>query len=112
MQKNENIESGTALSTEKIIDIVRTVRNGLIKDLLKDDRYEHYFVKQFNKPLSNVKKEFIKRELKELLIHPIDLVHYSKLINQIKETNSTSVSDHDHKLFYEEFDGVFRKYTF
>jgi hypothetical protein len=112
MQKNEHIESGTTLSTEKIIDIVRTVRNDLIKELLKDDRYETYFTSQFNKPLSKVKKEFIRRELKELLIHPIDLVHYSKLINQIKETNSVSVSEQSHKLFYDEFDIVFKKYTF
>jgi hypothetical protein len=112
MQKNENIESGTSLSTEKIIDIVRTVRNDLIKDLLKDDRFEEYFIKQFTKPLSKVKKEFIKRELKELLIHPIDLVHYSRLINYIKDTNSVSINEQNHKLFYEEFDAVFRKYTF
>lgn len=112
MQKNENIESGVGLSTEKIIDIVRTVRNDLIKGLLKEDQFETYFQTQFGKPLSNVKKEFIRRELKELLIHPIDLVHYSKLISHIKETSSSSVSDQNHKLFYEELDSIFKKYTF
>jgi Rps23 Pro-64 3,4-dihydroxylase Tpa1-like proline 4-hydroxylase len=112
MQKNDHIDSGTSLSTEKIIDIIRTVRNELIKDLLKEDRFEEYFNKQFNKPLSKVKKEFIKRELKELLIHPIDLVHYSKMINLIKETNSAALSEQNYTLFYDELDVIFRKYTF
>jgi hypothetical protein len=112
VMQNEHIENGVILSTEKIIDIVRTVRNNVIKDMLKDDSYESYFNRQFSKPLSTVKKEFIKRELKELLIYPIDLVHYSKLINKIKETNSTLVTDPDQKLIYDELDGIFKKYTF
>jgi len=112
MQKNDHIESGTSLSTEKIIDIIRTLRNDLIKEMLKDDRYEEYFMQQFNKPLSKVKKEFIRRELKELLIHPIDLVHYAKLITMIKETNSAALTEQNYKLFYDELDAIFRKYTF
>lgn len=112
MEKIEATRDSIPLSVEKIIDLVRSVRNDLINDFLKADRVSSYFEEQFNKKITNVKKEFLKRDLKELLIAPVDLVYYAGLINQIKETNSVSISDTNREFFYKELDKIFKKYSF
>ena len=98
-------------SVEKIIDLIRTVRNDLIKDFLNDELLNSHYEKQFNKPLSGVKREFLKRDLKELLIAPVDLVHYAGLINQIKETGTASLSLKNSTFFYSDVDRIVAKYA-
>jgi hypothetical protein len=63
----------TKWTTEMIIDLIRKVRNDLIKDFL-DERFLHQYVEtNYNiKGLSPVKVEFIKANLKELLITPVE----------------------------------------
>jgi hypothetical protein len=61
--------------------------------------------------LTNVKKEFLKRDLKELLIAPVDLAHYAKLITQLRETNSVLLAEKS-SIFYEELDRILSKYSF
>lgn len=112
MQNTTHPENSVVLSMEKIIDLVRALRNELIKDLLYQDKFTIYFKESFNKDLSKIKTEFARRELKELLIQPVDLVHYSKLIHQIKETNTASISEKNYTLFYEELNRIFSKYAF
>jgi len=112
MEKIEPVKDSIALSVEKIIDLIRIVRNELIKDFLKDDNLSVYYQEQFNKELSLVKKEFLKRELKELLISPVDLAHYARLINQLRETNTASITEKNNELFYRELDSIFKKYAF
>jgi len=46
-----------------------------------------------------------------MLIHPVDLVHYSKLISQIKETNTSSMQSSE-SFFYDEINTVLKKYCF
>jgi hypothetical protein len=112
MNKIEPAKDSITLSVEKIIDLIRSVRNELIKTYLKDDQLSSYYKEQFSKELSGVKREFLKRDLKELLIAPVDLVHYAGLINQIKETNTASITERNNELFYKELDAIFRKYAF
>jgi hypothetical protein len=112
MEKPDHIKDSIVLSVEKIIDIIRLIRNDLVKEYLQDEQLLSYYREKFNKELTNVKKEFLKRDLKELLIAPVDLVHYSKLITQLKETNSASLSEKNNTLFYEELDRIFKKYSF
>jgi hypothetical protein len=112
MDNIEPVKDSIALSVEKIIDLIRIVRNELIKDFLKDDNFSLYFQEQFNKDLSLVKREFLRRDLKELLISPVDLVHYAGLINQLRETNTASITERNNELFYRELDTIFKKYSF
>jgi hypothetical protein len=99
------------LSVEKIIDLVRQVRNDLVKEFLIKDNAQKYFVDHYNKPLSTIKLEFLRRDLSELLISPVDLAHYSSLIKDIRETNSASLSKgNNEELFYKELAGIFDKY--
>jgi hypothetical protein len=108
METSESI----SLSVEKIIDVIRSVRNDLIKEYFQDERLSCYYKEKFRKELTNVKKEFLKRDLKELLIAPVDLAHYSKLITQLKETNSVLLAEKNNTFFYEELDRIFNKYSF
>lgn len=109
MQQTDSKDS-VSLSVEKIIDLVRNVRNELVKDFLKGEILETYYLSKFKKPLSAVKREFFKRDFHELLIQPVDLVHYSKLINQIKETGTASLTAQHSELFYDEIDRVISRY--
>jgi hypothetical protein len=81
-------------SQENNVDLIQKIRNDLVKDFL-DERYlkeylaEHYHVRE----LSNVKVEFIKKELKDLLQVPLDTKHYDALLTRLNETDATTLSD-------------------
>ena len=99
-------------SSESNIDLIQKIRNDLVKDFL-DERYmkeylaEHYHVRE----LSNVKVEFIKKELKELLQLPLDQAHYEALLTRLKETDATTLEDGEEHLFYAEIEKVLRRYV-
>jgi hypothetical protein len=111
------MESNTVINTkwsdENIIDLIRQLRNDLIKDFL-DERYlKEYLSNKYNmRELSNVKVEFIKKELKELLIAPVNTPHYHPIIEQIKTTESASLSEGNEQLFYKELENIFKKYIY
>jgi hypothetical protein len=109
MQKTDSNDSVTSLSIEKIIDLIRTARNEVVKDFLKDEILNEYYQGKFGKPLSIVKREFFKRDLRELLIAPVDLVHYAKLITHIKETGAASLAHSNSEFFYNDIDKVISK---
>src|SRR5687767_9241756 len=98
----------TQWTDENIVDLVRKLRNDLIKDFL-DERYlKEYLNNQFRiRELSNVKIEFIKRDLKELLISPINVNHYEPLISHIKNTDSAALTENNEQLFYKELENIF-----
>lgn len=100
------------LSIEKVIDLVRQIRNDLIKDFLQGDNIQFYFQEQYEKPISKIKIEFLIRDLRELLILPVDLVHYASLIKDIRETNSANLSRGNNNLFYKELELIFNKYRY
>jgi hypothetical protein len=103
----------TQWTDENIIDLVRKLRNDLIKDFLDERFLKQYLDEQFRvKELSNVKIEFIKKDLKELLISPVNTAHYEGLINQIRTTDSAAITETNEKLFYKELEKVFKKYLF
>lgn len=112
MDKIDPVNDSILLSIEKVIALIRSVRNDLISEFLKDDQLSNYYKAQFNKELTEVKKEFLKRDLKELLTLPVDLAHYAKLISRIRETNTAFISKKDNELFYQELDVIFKKYIY
>lgn len=111
MSSKTQAENTSKLTMELIIDLVRTKRNELIKQMLRNDSFVDYFSNIFKRDLSKIKTEFARRDLKEMLIHPVDLVHYSKLISEIKETNTSFLQSND-SFFYEEINTVLKKYCF
>ena len=112
MKKIESSSETITLSVEKIIDLIRELRNQLVKEFLVDENLRTYFQKEYQRDLSIIKLEFLKRDLKELLISPVDLSHYSSLIKQIRECNTASLAEGNQELFYKEIDAIFKKYNY
>jgi hypothetical protein len=103
----------TKWTDETILDLVRKVRNDLIKDFLDERFLKGYLKRQFAiNEISLLKIEFIKGNLKELLISPVDTQHYHAIIEQIRTTDSASLSEGNETLFYQEVEKLLKKYIF
>ena len=96
---------------EQIIAAVRTARDLQIEELLKEPVLmtflEHYYDTFV---ISPVKKGFLLQDLTELEHSPLNLVHYSSLITQMKELKTPEV-DASHGLFLIELKALFEKYV-
>jgi hypothetical protein len=113
MTQDTQAPSTLKWTSETIIDLIRKVRNDLIKDFLDDRFLREYMAQQFNiAQLPPLKIEFIRTELKELLISPVSIDHYHLLIEQIRETDSAALSEGNEALFYREIEKILRKYTY
>ncbi|MBT1687160.1 hypothetical protein [Dawidia soli] len=100
-------------STAQVIDMIRQLRDGLIAEFLQEEKLRTFFVEHYDvKSLSQVRIEFLKRDLKEIQKSPLDLAHYAGLIKLIKETNSAALSGGNDALFFNELETVFKKYTY
>ncbi|MBL7858374.1 MAG: hypothetical protein JNM57_11850 [Cyclobacteriaceae bacterium] len=98
---------------ESILDLIRKLRNDLIKDFLDERFLKEYFSENFNlRDISNVKIEFIKKDLKELLLSPVDTTRYQPIIDQVKELDSASIAEGNEQLFYKEIEGVLKRYAY
>jgi len=110
MAPHERLEDIGALSTDQIIAAVRTTRDQQIDELKKEPVLmtflEHYYDLL---TLSDVKKQFLLRDLAELKNSPLDLSHYAALLNQMKEEKTLTV-DGSHRLFLAELKAIFQKY--
>lgn len=111
-QEEKEIQKEARMSMERIIDLVRGVRDSLISDFLVDGNARSYFLEQYGKELSKVKAEFLKRDLKDLQDSPVDLSHYGSLIKQIQNLNSASLATTHQELFYKELERIFKKYNY
>lgn len=113
MEKSRLSKESLETSTEVIIENLRSIRNGTINSLLKnDDSLMAFLEKHFDTiAISPVKREFLKRDLVEIKNSSLDLVHYSSLIKEIKETGN-SVAIKGHSLFHLELKVIFEKYGF
>jgi hypothetical protein len=95
------------------LEIVRNLRNDLIKDFLDERNLVTYFSERFNMhDLTRVKIEFMKKDLKQMLIDPLDTLHYKELINQINETCSASITEKYSDLFLKDVEKVLKKYNY
>lgn len=106
-------EVNTQWTEERILELVRKLRNDLIKDFLDERHLKEYVADHFRvMELSNIKIEFIKKDLKELLISPVNTNHYQKLIDQIRETDSAAITETNEPLFYKELEGLFKRHIY
>jgi hypothetical protein len=110
METNRQTEKIEEVSIDQIIASIRITRDNQIQELLKDTVLmaflEHYYETLV---ISNVKKQFLLKNLIELKNSPLDLSHYSSLITQLKESKTLTV-DSGHKLFLNELKNIFQKY--
>lgn len=96
-----------------ILELIRKLRNDLIKDFLDDRHLKQYLQSNYAATdLSVVKIEFIRKALKELLISPINSDHYKPIIDEIKSNERTSLAEGNEQLFYKELGNIFRKFIY
>lgn len=98
---------------EKYEDLIKKLRDDLVKDFL-DERYlkEFIFVNYNIKEISNIKIEFVKKELKELLQTPLDMVHYEPIFTHLRQIDSESLGEGNDQLFYVDIEKVLKRYIF
>jgi hypothetical protein len=110
-------EDSTFLSKKNeavdIIDVIRKLRNDLIKDFLDERMLISYLSTQYRiMDLSNVKIEFIKADLKKLLISPVYIELYKPIMEDYRVTESVGLTERNEKLFYYEIEVVLKKYIY
>ncbi len=95
------------------VELIRKLRDDLVKDFL-DERYLKEFIHEnYNvRELSNVKLEFLRKDLKALLLSPLDLEHYEPILTYLKQTSSDSLDDGQDELFYNDIEKVLKRYIF
>src|SRR5882762_9798489 len=103
-------ERTNEFSTEQIVASIRETRNQQIDELTKDSVLiaflEHYYDTLM---ISDVKKEFLLKDLEELRNSSLDLAHYSSLITQ--KIGSKILSIDGSNKFFLEFKRLFGKYV-
>jgi len=78
---------------DMILELIRNMRTDIVRSLLHTDNLKSYLRDEHKiKEMSNVRIEFIKRSLHELLICPIDLVHYGPVILDMKQAIDLDIS--------------------
>jgi hypothetical protein len=103
----------TRWTDENIIDLIRKVRNDLVKDFLDERVLNEYLAATYRaKPLNKVQQELVRQELKDLLISPVDVSHYKTLIEHIKEHDSASLTEKYEPLFYRNIESAMKKHMF
>ncbi|HEY9004922.1 hypothetical protein [Ohtaekwangia sp.] len=100
-------------SIHQIIEWVQQCRNSKVKSFMQKDVVISFFRENLQAPLSERKFEFLSRELKELTLSPVDLVHYSSVITELKESpHKPELVDLCDQLVMDELSAIFRKYIF
>jgi hypothetical protein len=97
-----------------IVDVIRKLRNDLIKDFLDERNLIMYLSEQFRvMELSAIKVEFIKKDLKGLLIAPVDVAWYKAIIDDYSSHGSASLTTEGHeKLFYKEIEAIIKRHMY
>ena|SRR5688572_142596 len=104
-------DSLVRLSGDNIIELIRERRSDLISKLLRDDELNAYLKETFDiSEVSQIKREFIKRALKELNLTPVDLSHYGQIILEMRKSGSLVISSNNEKLFHREIERSIKNY--
>jgi len=92
------IQSGTHLIACYLI----ATRSAIIEPLLSDAGHLRVYLQNrlSARRVSNVKLEFVRRGMRALADSPIDLVHYSDVIMDLKRRNSLTINEEQHRLFH------------
>jgi hypothetical protein len=92
------------------VDKIRSHRNNLIKDFLDDRFLKDYLLKRFNiREVSFDKVELARRELKDLLISPVNIVHYRNLVSTLEDDPTFAIDEDANPIFLEEIEPIIRK---
>jgi hypothetical protein len=98
---------------EDIHELVRRLRNDLIKDFLDERFLKEYLQSKYHiHEFSKVKFEFFRRDLKELYLSAINEIHYKPLLDTIRSAEYLVLTEAEEQIFYKEIVGILQKYFF
>lgn len=96
-------------SIKQVIEDIRVARLQYIVNLLTNEGLESFLENHFQTfAITNTKREFLLRDLRELSKLPLDLVHYATLIQACK-ANPQQIPEHEPFIF-REVEVIFKKY--
>lgn len=100
-------------SEGEIVELIRKLRNDLIRDFL-DERFLRGYVrsKYHHSDISDVKVQFIRKGLKELYASDINLAHYRPLIEELQMHEHVSLSEGNELLLYRDIESIFERHIF
>jgi hypothetical protein len=95
-----------------VVELILKLRNDLIRDFL-DERFLKKYVqtKYHHSDISQIKLEFIRKDLKGLYLSPVNTKHYTPLIEEIQSHENISLVGNE-QLFYRDVESIFEKYIF
>jgi hypothetical protein len=100
-------------SDEGIADLIQKLRDDYIKIFLDERHLKEYALSKFRVgEISNVKVQFIKKDIKELLSANVDLIYYEPMIADLKKGNTASLNHDNERLFLQQIDRILVKYIF
>jgi hypothetical protein len=94
-----------------IVELLQKLRNDLIRDFLDERFLRDYVQSKYHHSISQVKLEFIRKDLKELYLSPVNTSHYKPLIEEIHSHERTSLVGNE-QLFYRDVESIFERYIF
>jgi len=95
-----------------VVELIQKLRNDLIRDFL-DERFLKKYVqtKYHHSDISPIKLEFIRKDLKDLYLSPVNTKHYNPLIEEIQSHENFSLVGNE-QLLYRDIESIFEKYIF
>lgn len=98
-------------SNQQVVDLVRTLRDELIRVFL-DERFLRDYV-SLNFSIANVPPEqmnAVRDSLKMLELSPLNIDYYHSLLEQIRDTDSASLTAQNDCLFYAEIEQILQQH--
>ena len=113
MKDQPQTSPATQHESVDIVDIIRRLRNELVKDFLDERVMQEYLSTQYKiNELSRVKVEFIKGDLQRLLISPVNMEWYKPIMDEYTASGSAALTEGNERLFYKEIEGILKKYMY
>jgi hypothetical protein len=110
MTNDHNTSTAESTHAVDIVDIIRKLRNELVKDFLDERVLKEYLAIQYNfHSISHIQLEFMKADLHRLLIAPVDLTLYAPVIEEYKASGSAALTEGNERLFYLEIEKILKR---
>lgn len=105
---NSNNTASTG-SISQAIEHIRLTRHQYLKNLTTNEGLDAFLENQFQTfAITSTKREFLIRDLRELIKLPLDLVHYASLIQAYK-ANPQQIPENE-PFILRELEIIFKKY--
>jgi hypothetical protein len=111
MELNNSFINSAHRTEQQGIELIAKSRDKILRGLMEDHNLRIYFAERGAlSKLSNVKIEFVKKDLKEAILSPLNMSIYGDLLGELKNGESINYNVLNHRSFYKEIEIILRKY--